>query len=360
MTDEYLEEIRQLLDNEWPIGFNSFGLQKIVTLAGKLARLGEGAPWVYHLMTHIYASIAHALRMNEKFLLSEDAPYKLLIRSIRDLRVLPRVQQDIQHMNFFIKKAAKRKFKSTMKFSANFSLREEIDLLRAWLSPLSGISWSSPIAHLIKRDPYATSAGDACLYAGGGFCLKLRFWWHLRWPKQIYKRTKIFITNNKDGNLISINVLEFIAIIINYAAAITAIELDGCDDPFPVLLNMADNTSSIRWTNFACKSSLAGRALGRLLCMLLVNSRLGINANWLSSEANIIADDISRVNKSNDKTDYNFSHLKQTYPQLAKCRSFQPSPELLSLIWQAVLTKKSPSLAQINQIKQQGLGKLTT
>ncbi|KAL7529165.1 hypothetical protein ACHAXR_005018 [Thalassiosira sp. AJA248-18] len=360
ITREYLAEVLQLLNDEWPTGFPDFQLKSIVTLAGKLARLAEGAPWVFHLMSHIYSSIAHALRANEKFLLGENAQFKKLITSIKELRKLPRIEQEVNHMNFYIRKAAKQKFKSSIKYTVNKTLTEEIELLRAWLAPTSGISWAAAIGHVIKRTPFATSPapGDACCYGGGGFSLELRFWWHLVWPKKIYHRTKVFIENDKDGKLISINVLEFVAIIINYAAALTAIETDGCDDPYPVLLNMADNMSSVRWTNHGCKSSLSGRALARLFCMLLVNSRLGINAKWLSTKANFIADDISRINKSDNKTSFNFAELKQRYPQLADCRAFQPSRELLSLIWQTVLTKKSPSLETVQTLKQRGLGKL--
>ncbi|KAL7526106.1 hypothetical protein ACHAXR_001323, partial [Thalassiosira sp. AJA248-18] len=84
ITREYLAEVLQLLNDEWPIGFDDFQLKSIVTLAGKLARLAEGAPWVFHLMSHIYSSIAHALRANEKFLLGENAQFKKLITSIKE------------------------------------------------------------------------------------------------------------------------------------------------------------------------------------------------------------------------------------------------------------------------------------
>merc|ERR1712115_647439 len=71
------------------------------------------------------------------------------------------------------------------------------------------------------------------------------------------KKTKAFIKDDSNKNLVSINVLEFVTIIINFAAALTALTIDGHDDdPFPVLLNFADNMSSVRWTNHYCKGSL--------------------------------------------------------------------------------------------------------
>ena len=179
----------------------------------------------------------------------------------------------------------------------------------------------------------------------------------------MHLRTKKYIENNKKGLLISINVLEFVSVIINYAAAITVLNQEKhTDDPFPVLLDMADNTACIRWTNHACKDSLAGRALGRFLCMLLVNTNLGINAKWLSTDENLIADTISRLQDSPDKAKkfFDYSKLKQQFPQLAPCRAFLPSPELRSLIWDCVLHAKSPNPQQVKEMIRDGLGKLTS
>lgn len=177
-------------------------------------------------------------------------------------------------------------------------------------------------------------------------------------------RTKLFLENNKSGNFISINVLEYIAVIINFAAAITIFESENVtDDPYPVLLNWCDNKSAISWTNHHCKESPAGRALGRMFCMLLINSDVGINAKYISSEDNVVADTISRISaikSSNPDQSFDYSKLKQTFPQLKPCREFQPSRELLSLIWRSVQTKKSPSLKEIQELKQRGLGKLSS
>ena len=300
-----------------------------MTLAGKLARLGEAAPWIYHLMSHIYASIAFALRYNETFLMNENGAFRSLIGKIKALRLMPKVKQDLEHMNFYVKKAARRKFKSSLRFDMNATLREEIEILRSWLNPDSGINWESPMGHLFHRTPFAKSVGDSSCEGGGGFSIKLKFWWHLLWPQKVYRRTKVFVENNSKGKLISINVLEFVSVVVNYCVSLTALLLDTpTDDPHPVLLNEADNTSSIRWCNHSCKSSLAGRALGRFFCMLLVDSPLGINSKWISTEENEIADAISRLKAvhklTNDIANYtpDYSLLKQRYPNWHPAGSF--------------------------------------
>ena len=361
LTREYLDKVLAILDADWPVGTTTFTLDALLRLAGRLARLGEGAPWVYHLMPQIYASIAHALRSHESFLLAESPTFINLIKRIKALRRELRVEDDVKQINFYIKNAARRKFRSKFTYPINKTLAEELALLRSWLAPDSGVTWTCPIGHLIPRTPFAIAAGDACCYGGGGFSTELRFWWHLRWPKSIYRRTKVFITNNKNGRLVSINVLEFVAIIVNYVAALTVLRTtDVTQDPHPVLLNLADSMSAIRWATHHCKDSLAGRALGRMFCMLLVDSPLGINAEHIKGEDNVIADEISRLRLLDDADHFDYSLLKQKFQQLRDCRAFQPSPELLSLLWQCVLQQKSPTPSEIHTLKQNGLGKLSS
>ena len=169
--------------------------------------------------------------------------------------------------------------------------------------------------------------------------------------------------NNRTGKFVSINVLEFVTIVINYCAALTALQEDGCEDPYPVILIWADNTSSVRWTNHGCRESLIGRALARFFCVLFMNSKLGINAKWLKGELNELDDAISRIKKTNLNNSghpfFDYSNLKQNYPQLKTCRLFQPSQELLSAIWEILLTGKCLTLERIQKIKQNGLGSLT-
>ena len=125
---------------------------------------------------------------------------------------------------------------------------------------------------MIPRTPSFSTCGDACLYGGGGFSIDMKFWWHLEWPEEIKGNTKLFLPENKSAKMININVLEYATIILNYAAALTVLEYDGVgDDIHLVLLNWADNTSAVRWTNQECKKYLVWKALGRTFCTLLID-----------------------------------------------------------------------------------------
>ena len=78
------------------------------------------------------------------------------------------------------------------------------------------------IAHRAHNstDAHFTTFGDSCLEGAGGYSTSLGFWWHLPFPDEIKSRTLLRKNNNKDGMLISINVLEFVTVIINYCAAL--------------------------------------------------------------------------------------------------------------------------------------------
>jgi hypothetical protein len=157
--------------------------------------------------------------------------------------------------------------------------------------------------------------------------------------------------------------LEYITIIINYCAALTAFyKKSACNDPNPVVLCVTDNISAKNWTIHTSKKSIIGRALARFFCGLLIDSRVGVNAKWISMLYNKIADDISRLKITNlpcSAPHYDFSQLKQDHKELKTCRFFHPSPKLLSVIWKILLTRKCPSLSEVLEMRPPALGKLS-
>ena len=128
--------------------------------------------------------------------------------------------------------------------------------------------------------------------------MELRFWWHIAFPTEIVRRTMRYLQDNKDKNLISINVLEFVTVIIDFCATYTVVTTKNVtEDPHPVLLSIADDTSAHSLTNHSCKSSVLGKLLARFLCFLLMDYRLGIYSDWISTTGKFIADKISRLKK---------------------------------------------------------------
>ena len=64
---------------------------------------------------------------------------------------------------------------SPIQYNIILSMREELEFFRKTLEPSSGVIWEAPIAHLIKKTPFATAYGDACLDAAGDFSIELNF-----------------------------------------------------------------------------------------------------------------------------------------------------------------------------------------
>ena len=149
------------------------------------------------------------------------------------------------------------------------------------------------------------------------------------------------------------------AIIINFAAAIVACDHDGIDlSTFPVLMNGCDNTAACAWIMKKCKTSLAGRALGRLFMGLLMSTNIGIQTEWLSTDANFIADDISRLKKEQGFFDY--ASLLKKYPSLRFCREFKPSSTLLGMISDCLLSNASPDPLTLARSTPNSLGSITS
>jgi len=154
-------------------------------------------------------------------------------------------------------------------------------------------------------------------------------------------------------------------VIINNCTALHFVTTTlATDDPYPVLLNVTDNPSALSWTTGACKKSKVGRLLARFFCLLMINSPLGFNSKWISTDDNKIADNISCIKRESVTEDsppfFDYSTLTQMYPELIHCSSFMIQSELISLIWEIVLTERWPCHDEIRKLRQKPLGRLIT
>ena len=117
----------------------------------------------------------------------------------------------------------------------------------------------------------ATAFGDSCLKNAGGNSISLGFWWHIAFPDKVIRRMLLYKKNYTDGLLVSINMLKFIKVVINYCASLHVITTTNVtEDPYPVLLNITNNASAQSWTNHTCRKSKIGQLLARFFCLLLI------------------------------------------------------------------------------------------
>ena len=83
-----------------------------------------------------------------------------------------------QLVRFAPKKSARMVHHSSQEFNIVPSTREEVDVFASALQLNSGVSWETPITHLIKRMSFVSTFGDAYLTSGGAYLIKLNFWYH--------------------------------------------------------------------------------------------------------------------------------------------------------------------------------------
>ncbi len=367
ITDEYIDKVRILLSKRDPNKrfFQVNGMQKLV---GKLARLGEGAPWIFKLMSHLYTSLAFALKINAKLLEKSSSGFRDLVKQITTKSFSGKILDHQRHIKFSMKKASKMVNRNHATYLVNRTMQDELDFLSDALKPDWGIKFETPIAHLIPRTPSASIIGNSLLLACGRYSITLKFWWHFTFPSDVVNRTLLHLKDNSDESFISINCFEYFTIILNYCASLVVFASQKInDDPHPVVLCVTDNTSALNWTLHTSKKSRIGRALARFFCGLLIGSNLGINAKWISTVENIIANKISRLKKltsTNSKSPpshntYNYANLQQEHKELKACNSFQPSHKLVSLLLEMMLTGNCPDLKQILKLRPQDLGKLS-
>jgi hypothetical protein len=65
---DYVAEVLYLISTTWHSHCCCFTVGEAQKLMGKLGHLAEGAHWVFHLLMHLYASIAYALAKNKRLL----------------------------------------------------------------------------------------------------------------------------------------------------------------------------------------------------------------------------------------------------------------------------------------------------
>jgi hypothetical protein len=162
ITLQYFSETLKIITDSWHKGRRRFRVIKASKLVGKLACLGEGAPWSRYLISQLYSSITFALAQNKKVLESTSTEYQLPVESISSQK--EKYQSIKDHgklVQFALNKSARMVHHLSQEFNIFPSMREEINLFAQTLKPNSGVSWETAISLLIKHMPFAPTLGDA-------------------------------------------------------------------------------------------------------------------------------------------------------------------------------------------------------
>ena len=336
LTPSRRTKIIKLLATTWHDKRRSFTLLQGAQLLGTLIHACQVCHWGQFLFISLYRHINDLLHRNHLRLLNTPAFHEIL-------QTRPQVfdnRQAAARFNFFNSQVARDIWRSHTVTYIDKSLRDELRFLRQVLTNPSVYTWSSPLVYLIPREPDYSIFGDACLTGAGGFSVALNFYWVEPWPMAIQRRTLRYLRRG-DKSLIPINWLEYLAVIVNLAAAIVAWEsLPSTQRPHhPILLILTDNKTAEAWTRrVSGMKASAARTLGKIFAHILMFSDVGCNAAYLQGEKNDVADYISRIYEKKHSHPVSFADIVQKYPQLKCCHHFQLSAELRSLLFSALQT----------------------
>ena len=336
MTEKKRIYILNILKTTWGPHRRSFTISEAAQLLGMIMDAARTCHWGIFLFISLQQAMSRLLNNNYRRLLHDES-HQQMLEMLGNLSAI----HSPSKYRWFSKKVSQALWKTKTKTFISSEIRTEIDFCTSTFNDPQRVQWSAPIALLIEREPSYIGWGDACLVGGGGFSLSLKFWWAMEWEEEIQKRT-IHYLPKKSPLLISINLLEYAAVIIGLAGSILAWEEEPDPKPaHPMVQLFTDNTTANSWTKrIAGLKSPQARNLARLLChLLMLTPDLGLSTEHIDGDENEVADYLSRLRKQlGTYTPLNFSEITQKYPQLRTCRRFLPSPEFLSLLCSSLLT----------------------
>ena len=257
----------------------------------------------------------------------------------------------ILRRKFALSKLAKTIWNSNAKCFINKSLREELNLLIKIIGD-EAIKWQNPISHtMIPRTPDFQAWGDSSLYTAGGYSTDLNFYWHIQWPQSIQsKSVKFFKRKEKfQGEIISINLLEYIVIINNCAISSYLFFHNnmGLTYKYQTLLDWSDNRSAILHGQNKQPLVLQEEKLFLVffaLCLSIMTFNV-YQIIRIHTSQNIIADDISRIKTIFSEA--SFTKLFQDHVALRLCVRFHLNLDCISCLTHAALSGQSPPLQQL-------------
>jgi hypothetical protein len=135
----------------------------------------------------------------------------------------------------------------------------------------------------------------------------------VEWLPTIANHTIQFLSKG-NRHLVSINVLEYAAIIIGLAGSILVWETlpIDCHPIHPTVLLSTNNTTAESWTKcIAGLSGPQGRALACLFAHQLIFLGVSTKVAYIKGKKNMIADYLSRLHQQDDFSQFCYTSLVQ-------------------------------------------------
>ena len=143
-------------------------------LVGKLGCIGQTYQPIFHLMPHMYGSVAFGLQNNENFLISISRKFQKMVNRAK-AREIPSMDEDKRDINFAIGKVARMTHKCNKEYRIPESFIQEIVYVTRILAG-DNIELSTPFVLIVDRDPDFEQGAASCKRSGDGWCIYLPFW----------------------------------------------------------------------------------------------------------------------------------------------------------------------------------------
>ena len=233
--------------------------------------------------------------------------------------------------------------KATMPVSPR--LRSELQGLYDFLSDFSN-EWRINIGHMIPRDYVSINVGDASYYGVGFWSDEFRVICTIPTCKSIRRRCRV---GNDNPGLISMNMLEYVTGILDFACSIMILEHESCHElrqqlfpegvpPMARVMAMKDNRTAEKWIQAGATGSLQGQQCIRVMGELGQQSTTRQDGGHIPGIVNKAADMLSRPDKDKGyRTDTQslLDWLDMTiaaFPRFATYKVFMPSRNLFDAI----------------------------
>jgi hypothetical protein len=169
--EDYVKEHVTILDTTWHAKRKSFNLHDALHFTGRLNYIAETMPWLHHLMSHLYSSLAGSIRCNKAHLISTIRAFNELLATTHEI---PTTHAETQHHAFAVSETVRAVYNLRKPHFLNTNAIRELDIIREALSS-PHLNHRCPIAHLTPRVPDGVSWGDSCLTAAGGWSTDYNF-----------------------------------------------------------------------------------------------------------------------------------------------------------------------------------------
>jgi hypothetical protein len=195
--------------------------------------------------------------------------------------------------------------------------------------------WARPISLLVPRHADCLAYSDASSSGLGGFSDTLLFQWRL--PASTFSSLGLSPAPSDDQP--HINILEFIALIINVYICVIALSsprfrrrLGLCDEAGILVDCLADNTSALSWMMHASRTrSMPIRNLSLFLVSLVYHANtpfpVQFSGHHIAGVHNLLADALSRPS-----TYPSYSSVFAAFPALQSLRRCQVPQRLIVMI----------------------------